>query len=143
MNAYERITAKGHCNVQSTHQSTLEITTEDWLTPAGDCIVGVAADRSPVDFSSEFISACQDSAATISLEMQVEDHRAKIVGQGDPRLTFENGTSLVCRTSTYVDDRTVMIKAAGAANAIDRSLVRTLQDGAPLEAILRVDSATR
>jgi len=43
----EVIRARGHENVQSTHASTFEVTSDDWLTPAGDCILAIEADRTP------------------------------------------------------------------------------------------------
>jgi len=46
----EVVCARGHEHVSATHASTFEVTTDDWLTPAGDCILAVEADRAPRDF---------------------------------------------------------------------------------------------
>jgi len=60
----EVIRARGHEHVAATHESTFEVTTDDWLTPAGDCIVGIEADRAPADFDADFVAACRDPATT-------------------------------------------------------------------------------
>jgi hypothetical protein len=61
------------------------------------------------------------------------------VGRGDPALTFENERSLVGRTSTYVDDRTIMLEADRAAADVDRELVCALASGEPVTIVLRVE----
>ncbi|MBB6089784.1 hypothetical protein HNR49_001153 [Halobacterium salinarum] len=133
------VSATGHDNVTARHDSTLELTTDDFLTPAGDCILGIDADCSPAAFSDAFVAACQDAAATITLVLDTPQHRDEITGSGHPDLTFTNDRSMVGRTSTYVDDRTVFVDADKAAADVDRELVAALADGAPLTATLRVD----
>lgn len=136
----ERINAQGHRHVQATHGSTLEVTTDDYLTPAGDCIVGIEADRAPNAFDPAFVAACQDVAARIELRLATTGQTVSVTGRGDPALTFENDRSLVVRTSDYVDDRTVMLEADTAAADLPRSLADARADGAPLTATLRVTS---
>ena len=135
----ETIHCRGHEHVRGTHTSTLELTTDDWLTPAGDCIIGIEADRAPADFSSAFVSACQNADATITALLQTQGHDATIVGRGHPDLTFESERGAVLRTSTYVDERTVMVDADAAAADIDRELIETLADGAALTTTLVVE----
>lgn len=131
--------ASGHSNVRARHESTLEVTTDDWLTPAGDCILGIDAEKAPVDIDSAFVRRCQERSASISLTLQSGEHIHTVTGHGDPALTFESDRSFVCRTSDYVDDRTVLIEADTAAADIDREFINRLQDGEPLRCTLRVD----
>jgi len=133
-----RIRAHGHEHVRATHASTLELTSDDHLTPAGDCILAVEADRVPADLDSGFVDACRDAEATVTLTLEAGGHRDRVTGRGDPALTFASDRSLVCRTSDYVDDRTVMVEADGAAADLDRELVAALADGAACEAALTV-----
>ena len=135
----ETVTARGHEHVSGTHESTLEVTTDDFLTPAGDCILGIAADRAPASFDDAFITACQDRSATITASIDVDGRTETVTGRGDPALTFESDRSLVCRTSEYIDDRTVLVDADAAAAAIDRTMVDALAAGAPLELTLAVE----
>jgi len=137
----EIIRARGHEHVAATHESTFEVTTDDWLTPAGDCIVGVEADRSPADFDDDFVAACRDPATAITLTLETADARDEIRARGHPDLTFESDRSAVVRTSTYVDDRTVAVGAGAAAADLNRDLVAALADGADLTVTLTVDVA--
>ncbi|WP_253736276.1 DUF371 domain-containing protein [Halohasta salina] len=134
----EVIHARGHEHVQSTHGSTFEVTSDDWLTPAGDCILAIEADRTPADFSEAFVEAAQSHDAEITATLSTGDHSHTITGRGHPDLTYEGDRSAVGRTSDYVDDRTIMVGADGAAADVDRELVDALADGAALTVELRV-----
>ena len=129
MAATETITAHGHEHVQATHESTVEFTSDDWLTPAGDCILGIEADQVPADFDPAFVDAAQSADAEITVTIEAGDHSQTIAGRGHPELTFDDDRSMVARTSTYTDDRTVMIDADAAAADIDRELVAVPADG--------------
>ncbi|WP_181684757.1 DUF371 domain-containing protein [Halorhabdus salina] len=135
----EVIRARGHEHVTATHQSTLEFTSDDYLTPAGDCILGIDADRVPTDFDVAFVTACQNRDATITATIETDAHRHVITGSGHPDLSFENERSLVVRTSDYVDDRTVMVGAEGAAADVDRDLIDALSAGASVTLTLSVE----
>ena len=135
----ERIRADGHEHVSATHPSTFEVTADDWLTPAGDCILGVAADRAPAGFDPAFVEACRDGDATIRATLAAGGETATVVGRGHPDLTFASERAAVGRTSTHVDDRTVLVDADAAAADLPRSLVASLAGGAPLELVLRVE----
>lgn len=139
MTCTEHVEAVGHEHVSAEHESTFELTTDDYLTPAGDCILGIEADRSPADFSETFVEACRDSDATITATIEAAGQSVTITGRGDPELTFQNERSMVGRTSTYVDDRTIMVEADAAAADIDRELVDAFADGATVTMELTVD----
>lgn len=134
----ERILARGHEHVTAAHGSTLEVTTDEFLTPAGDCIVGIEADCAPADFDRPIVEACQDPNATITLTLAVGEKTDQLRGHGHEDLTFASDRSLVCRTSQYVDDRTVMVGANKAAAGLDRSIVSALTSGADLAVVFAV-----
>ena len=134
----EVIRAHGHEHVQAAHASTFEVTSDDWLTPAGDCILAIEADRTPADFADEFVAAAQSHDATITATLSTADHTHTITGRGHPELSFEGDRSAVGRTSDYVDDRTIMVGAEGAAKSVDRDLVADLSAGADLRLELQV-----
>jgi hypothetical protein len=135
----EVVRAHGHEHVSARHASTLELTSDDYLTPAGDCILGVEADRTPADFDSGFVDACRDADARITATLEADGHTETIGGRGHPDLAFESARSLVCRTSGYVDDRTVMVGANAAAADLDRDFVAALASGAELVATFRIE----
>ncbi|XVH30784.1 DUF371 domain-containing protein [Haloferacaceae archaeon DSL9] len=135
----ERIRARGHEHVAAEHASTFEVTSDDWLTPTGDCILAVDADRAPADFDSEFIEACRDPDAVITATFAVAGLTERVTGRGHPDLELTSDRSAVGRTSDYVDDRTIMVAADKAAGDFDRGFVAALADGADLELILSVE----
>ncbi|WP_144799059.1 DUF371 domain-containing protein [Halorubrum depositum] len=150
----EVVRATGHEHVTAEHASTFELTSDDWLTPAGDCIVGVEADRTPRDFSAAFREACRDADAAIAATIAVGEPDAeavdladptyvdRIVGRGDPGLALLDDRSMVGRTSDYTDDeRTILVDGDGAAADLDRDLVAALAEGAPVALRLEVEPA--
>ncbi|MFB6165931.1 MAG: DUF371 domain-containing protein [Haloarculaceae archaeon] len=134
----EVVRARGHEHVSAAHASTFEVTSDDYLTPAGDCILGIEADRTPADFDPGFVDACRDADAEITVTLAADGHVQTVTGQGDPDLSFENDRSMVGRTSEYVDDRTILVGADAAAADLDRDLVAALADGAELTVTLTV-----
>ena len=135
----EVIHARGHEHVSAEHASTFEITTDDYLTPAGDCILAIEADRAPADFDPAFVKACRAESATIEVVVEVDEHEASVSGRGDPGLTFESERSAVGRTSDYVDERTVLVGASHAAEGFDRELVAALADGVDVTVTITVE----
>jgi len=133
------VRAVGHEHVTARHASTFELTTDDYLTPAGDCILGIESDRAPADFDQAFVEACRDASATITATLRAGGHETTVTGRGHADLTFEDDRSLVGRTSEYVDDRTVLVGADAAAGDLDRGLVHALADGAGLTLTLAVE----
>ena len=147
----ETVRAVGHEHVSATHQSTFEVTTDDWLTPAGDCIIGIKANRTPADFDDQFVNRVRAGAKmTVVLfvgepnQMEVTPATAAVEttidGRGDDALTFDSDRSLVCRTSSYTDDRTVMVSANAAAADLPRDAISRLAAGAPLLCRLHVEA---
>lgn len=143
--AVQFVHARGHEHVTAEHASTFEVTTDDWLTPAGDCILAVAADHAPADFDQAFVDACRDADTRIEATIAVDPdgdwdtptHETTVVGHGHPDLTFADERGAVARTSDHVDDRTVMLGADAAAAELDRELIAALADGAELRLTLR------
>ncbi|UTF55480.1 DUF371 domain-containing protein [Natronosalvus rutilus] len=125
----EVVHARGHEHVSARHASTFEITTDDYLTPAGDCILAIDADRAPADFDPDFVEACRDANAVITVTIKAAEHTESVTGRGDPDLEFASERSAVGRTSEYVDERTVLFEADFAAEGFDRDLVAALADG--------------
>jgi len=135
----EVVRAHGHEHVSAEHASTFEVTSDGYLTPAGDCILAVGADRTPADFDPAFVSACRSADARVVATVEAGGYTERVGGRGHPDLTFESGRSLVCRTSNYVDERTVMVGADAAAAHLDRDLVAALSGGADLTLTLAVE----
>ncbi len=123
----ETIICYGHKNVKATHRSTLEITKEDYLTPRGDCIICVKANKGLKELSDEIKEALK-SGKKVKIRITADDIVDELEAVGDERLTFENEISMVIRKSEYVDGRTLAIRANKAARDIKRELVEKLKN---------------
>jgi len=125
----ETVMASGHELIRATHGTTFEITKERSLTPRGNCIIAVGADKSAADLSPEFKELARRRGAEITITIESEDGEREIIRAfGDPRLTFTHPRDMVIRKSRYVCSRTVAVKADKAARDISRSLVRRIRD---------------
>ncbi len=123
----EIIHCRGHGNVKATHKSTLEFTKENYLTSKGDCILCVGADRGINDFSEEFKSALR-AGKKLLIRIKVGDLIDEVRAEGSPELILDHEYSMVIRKSTYIDARTLAIRANKAAKDIDRRLVELLKN---------------
>jgi hypothetical protein len=129
----EVVAARGHRNVTARHRTTLEITREDHLTPQGDCIIAVSADRCFQDFSPEFLTALKDEKTRLEITISCEDVVEKITACGSQHLTFTNPHEMVVRKSEFVCGRTLAVKADKAACDLSRAMVKKLAQGLPVK----------
>ncbi|WP_049971279.1 DUF371 domain-containing protein [Haladaptatus cibarius] len=136
----EVIHARGHENVSAEHASTFEITTDDFLTPAGDCILAIEADRTPADFDPEFVEACGSADAAITMTIEADGYEQTVSGRGHPDFELDSDRSMVGRTSDYIDERTFVVGCEFAAEGFDRELVSVLAEGADVTVTVTVDS---
>jgi len=131
--------ACGHPNIKATHKTTLEVTREDYLTPRGDCIVAIKSEKSVADLSYNLKQALRRRNARATLILKVLDVEDVIVGFGDERLLLTSQISMVCRKSSYICPRTLMIKCDKSAIDINRELVELLKQGAQVEVAIEVE----
>ncbi|MDV3103975.1 DUF371 domain-containing protein [Thermococcus waiotapuensis] len=123
----EIIRCRGHGNVRATHRSTLEFTREDYLTPRGDCIICVSADKGINDLSEEFKRALKEGRKLL-IRIKVGDLVEEITAEGSPGLILDHPHSMVVRKSDYIDARTLAIRASKAAKDIDRRIIEKLRN---------------
>ncbi len=125
----EEVVARGHENIRATHKTTLEITRERELTPRGDCIIGVCADKSIFDLSPELKSALRRGLrAKVTLYLPDYSLKEEFYGFGCDKLTFTHKTDIVIRKSRFVCNRTLLISATKAARDLNREFVELLKD---------------
>ena len=135
----EVIRAVGHENVKATHKSTLEITKDPTLTPRGDCIIAVSADKACADLKSEFKRALRRPGACITIEIRCGNFAAVVKARGSPHLLLTDTRSIVIRKSSYIDARTLAVEADKAAADLPRELVTCLQRGEEVRIVLHVE----
>jgi len=125
--------AKGHENVLSLHKSTFEITKDKDLSLSGDCIIGLDIDKSMEDFPEEFKEMLANDDTKVIVELKTPNASDTIEGYGHHDLTLSHPTDIVCRKSTFVCSRTLMIKSNKAAIDLNRDLIKDLANGEPME----------
>ncbi|WP_423792588.1 DUF371 domain-containing protein [Methanocaldococcus indicus] len=125
------IKAKGHKNVSGTHKTTLEITKDNYLTKTGHCIIGIMANKSMLDFPEEFKEKLRN-AKKIVVEIEVDNIKEVVVGEGHKDLILNHPTDIVVRKSSYICPRTLMIKANKGAKDLNRELIKKLKEGKEL-----------
>jgi len=124
--------ARGHPLIRATHRSTFEITMDSYLTPRGDCIVGVSASASPKSLPEELREALRRDSAVVVIELRSGRFRDVVLCRGSKRLTLASDRKIIVRRSRYVDDATLCIESNKAARDLDRGLISALQEGAVL-----------
>ena len=125
--------AKGHPNVTSAHKSTFEVTMDKEIGIKADCIVGVSSRSKLQDFPQEMKEAIQDENKVIKVQLETENAFDEIKGYGDPELTLNHPTDMVCRKSDYKCSRTLMIKSDKAAVDLKKELIDDLKESKELK----------
>jgi hypothetical protein len=99
--------AKGHENVTSTHKSTFEVTMDEKLIKAGDCIIGVQSEVKLGDLPHELKEAIKNENTEIKVRLETENAGDKITGLGiriNPKTPHRHGL----RKSNYRCSRTLI-----------------------------------
>ena len=128
MQLMETFRARGHPNIRAGHRTTLMVTREPELTPRGDCIVAVAAEKGLMDLDPQVKEAMRSRDARIRLVLEVGGPVFEVSGRGDPGLTLSHPTDMIARRSGYICDRTLMVRADRAACDLKPPLLRLLQN---------------
>ena len=131
--------AEGHPAVLATHATTLEITTENYLTQKGDCIVAVAATCGLQQFPGEIKRALTSNTGRATMTIRVRDEKFMVEGRGSLALRFTHPQEIVLRKSAFTSDRTLMIHADKAAQDVPRKMVKLLKiRGEPVNVEVRI-----
>ncbi|HJJ72732.1 MAG TPA: DUF371 domain-containing protein, partial [Methanocorpusculum sp.] len=109
MEAVEVIHCRGHENVLGLHKSTFEITKETELSPQGDCIIGVSADKGAADLSHEFRELMAKDGARLTAVFSAGGVEVTVTSDGGSGISLTHPTDLVWRRSSFVCPRTIGI----------------------------------
>jgi hypothetical protein len=119
---------RGHKNILSLHEKTLEITKEPDLTINGDCIVGINADLACKDLPENFKKNVMSDDAKITFTIKAGKHSFSIHGNGSKKLTLKHPNDIVLRKSAFVCTRTLAIKCDKASSDMPREMIHVLQN---------------
>jgi len=132
MKAEEVITARGHPLVRALHRSTFEVTKEHGLTPGGDCIIAIGADKGAKDLSPAFRTALGKESARLTTLLECEGHTIEVHSAGGPGISLLHPTDLVWRRSMFRCDRTIGNNSDVVALTIPREIIVCLRQGAQI-----------
>ncbi|HMD79240.1 MAG TPA: DUF371 domain-containing protein [Nitrososphaerales archaeon] len=122
----ETVTFRGHPMVRALHPTTIEVTTDEELTPRGDCIIGVGADKGCEQLGNAVKAAIRRKEARVRIGIMVGDFGLVVNARGDPGLELSNRHEMVVRRSSFLSDRTLALHADLAARDIPRAMIRLL-----------------
>ncbi len=103
------------------------ITTDKHLTKEGDCIVAVRAEKGLDDLLPELKEIIRNEEAKVVFIMETRGQRLLVRGRGHPGLMLTSPSDMVIRKSSFICDRTLMIRADIAALDIPPEFVRFLE----------------
>ena len=121
----DEIIAHGHSNIRCTHNTTIEITKDDYLTPTGTCILGIKASKACSNLNLTLKKAIF-AEKRIKVIIEVDNFSDYFYGYGNKSLTLSHERDMVFRKSNYICNRTVLIKCTKAARDLDRNLIDAL-----------------
>jgi hypothetical protein len=124
---YDEIEFYGHPNVLATHHKSIEITKDDYLTPEGNCIIGIKANKACINLNPRLQKIIKNDNIPILVEIIVGDDKFQINGFGNKNLTLIHQHDVVIRTSNFVCSRTALIKCDKASIHIPREIISKLK----------------
>ncbi|AWR96548.1 DUF371 domain-containing protein [Acidianus sulfidivorans JP7] len=128
MISYDSFTIYGHHNVLALHRTTLEFTKENYLTPRGDCILGINSTKAIKDLNEKVKEILKNNGYGYVI-LKVGNYVDIIKGVGNENLSFSNEIKMIIRKSTFISDSTLLIKADKSARDINRNIVNLLKQG--------------
>ncbi|MEM1707241.1 MAG: DUF371 domain-containing protein [Sulfolobales archaeon] len=123
------VTFEGHVNVRATHPTSLEVTRDDYLTPRGDCIIGIKSSKGASDLRQCLKDDLKRGGTLLGIIVTNSGLFDYFVAEGSERLTLKNARKLIVRKSHYVDDSTIGLRSNKSSRDLDRALVEALKRG--------------
>jgi len=139
MKAREVVRCRGHPNVRALHPTTFEVTRDAELTPAGDCVIGIAAKRGAIDLSSQFRSLLAREGSSLVTRLRCGDLCVEVHAEGSPGLSLDHPHDLVWRRSSFTCGRTIGVRSDYTAATLPRELIARLAEGEEMIVELEVE----
>lgn len=118
----------GHPLIKATHRTTFEITKEEKLSPRGDCIIGVGANKSCIDLNDQ-LRRFLTNDSSVKITLYVGKYVFEVNAMGHPSLILTDQKDIVVRKSDYICPRTLAVRSDKAAIDIPRHMVLMLKGG--------------
>ncbi len=127
MKVLEKIYAFGHENILCTHNKTIEITKDNYLTVKGNCILGINASMACKDLNSKLKSQIR-KGKKFKISIRSGEIFDFFLGYGDDKLTLLSDKDMVFRKSNFICDRTVLINCNKSSNELHRDLIKEIKN---------------
>ncbi|MFC2154490.1 DUF371 domain-containing protein [Candidatus Altiarchaeota archaeon] len=134
----EVIRARGHHNVSCKHKTTLEFTKDTHLTPQGDCILAIGADKGMNELTDDFKNSLRREGSVIEVIIECGDMREIVTAMGSQSLILSHPTDMVVRKSDFICSRTLAVRADKASHDLDRGLIEELKKEKEVKVTLRL-----
>jgi len=123
----DTIYAFGHKNILCTHNTTIEITKDNYLTPKGNCILGIRASKACINLNTTLKEKIKQGKK-IKVNITFNDMIDVFYGYGDPRLTLSSKDAVIFRKSDFICDRTILINCTKSSIDLDRNLIKSIKN---------------
>jgi hypothetical protein len=125
--AIDFLTIKGHNNVKGIHKTTLEFTKDVYLTPRGDCIIGIKSNKSVKDLNDNLKQIIKKNGF-VYIVINVKGMLDIVSARGSEKLTLTNPNKIIIRKSDFISDATLAINSDKAAFDINREMIKNLKN---------------
>ena len=125
MTIIDTIEIMGHPFIQCIHNTTIELTKDNYLTKKGTCILGIKASKACYDLNP-LLKKKIKNGEKIDVIIKVDDISESFCGYGNKKLTLLSKKDMVFRKSDFICDRTILINCTKSSNELNRNIIKKL-----------------
>ena len=125
MTIIDRIEIMGHPFIQCIHNTTIELTKDNYLTKKGTCILGIKASKACFDLNPLLKKKIRKEEK-IDVIIKVDEIFDSFYGYGNKKLTLLSKKDIVFRKSDFICDRTILINCTKSSNELNRNIIKKL-----------------
>ncbi len=125
MTIIDTIDIMGHPFIQCIHNTTIEITKDNYLTKKGTCILGIKASKACYDLNP-LLKKKIKNGEKIDVIIKVDEISDSFCGYGNRKLTLLSKKDIVFRKSDFICDRTILINCTKSSNELSRNIIKRL-----------------
>ena len=125
MTIIDTIEIMGHPFIQCIHNTTIELTKDNYLTKKGTCILGIKASKACYDLNP-LLKKKIKNGEKIDVIIKVDELSDSFYGYGNKKLTLLSKKDIVFRKSDFICDRTILINCTKSSNELSRNIIKRL-----------------
>jgi hypothetical protein len=125
MTIIDTIEIMGHPFIQCIHNTTIELTKDNYLTKKGTCILGIKASKACYDLNP-LLKKKIKNGEKVDVIIKVDEISDSFYGYGNKKLTLLSKKDIVFRKSDFICDRTILINCTKSSNELSRNIIKRL-----------------